>query len=228
MIIEQLFIAVINLDRRPDRMSVAESQLKLAGISKWTRIPAVDGSIESVDTRLGVSNHQGACWLSHQRTIDLFLESGKEFALVLEDDFKIEEKTGEVSNLIDTSISTMKQHRVNILQLGFTKRHESLLSKIAKVRSRRYFSYRGWLFVKHEFFNGTFAYLLSREGAKALLGLNVPVARAADEFLEDLARQSRVSSWGVWRITRSPFKHRTGGDSGLPLDSDVDGISHWS
>jgi GR25 family glycosyltransferase involved in LPS biosynthesis len=224
---EQLFIAVINLDRRPDRMGYAERQLKLAGITHWNRIPAIDGAIENVQTRIGVSNHQGACWLSHQRTYRSFLNSDQEFALVLEDDFMLTGGREELAKLIDISISVMQENTLSILQLGFHPRRETLFSRIAKLRASRYFAFRRRLFIKHEFLNGTFAYLLSRDGAKDLLGLNVPVARAADEFLEDLARQSRISGWGVWRITRSSFKHATGGDSGIALDSDVDGISDW-
>jgi glycosyl transferase family 25 len=224
---EQIFIAVINLDRRPDRMSYAERQLKWAGIAHWTRIKATDGSVVSVQTRFGVSNSQGACWLSHQRAFESFLDSDKEYALVLEDDCMMTGASEEISNIIDISVLLMREQTLSVLQLGFTSRRESLFSKMAKLRANRYLSFRGRLFVKHEFFNGTFAYLISRHGARELLGLNVPVARAADEYLEDLARQSRVSGCGIWRITRSPFKHATGGDSGLPLDSNVDGISDW-
>ena len=88
---------VINLDRAVDRMEQIEKDFALFPIP-FIRIPAIEGRkltipIEDYDAMtysLNVGREAGpgeiGCYLSHLKAIRMFLESGKEFALICEDD----------------------------------------------------------------------------------------------------------------------------------------------
>ncbi len=89
---------VINLDRAPERLARIASQMDRLGLP-FTRLPAVDaraltesqrGALDEAAYRRkhGMTPVLGelGCYLSHVRAMELFLASGAEFGLVLEDD----------------------------------------------------------------------------------------------------------------------------------------------
>ncbi len=81
-------VYVINLDRRPDRLSTMKKQLDLMEGVEWHRIAAVDA--KSVRRR-GAFLDAGtfACQLSHLKAIQAFLDTTHQFAAILEDDVEL-------------------------------------------------------------------------------------------------------------------------------------------
>ena len=94
----------INLDRSVDRKKAAEQQAAMHGID-LQRIAAVDGralkeedltayarSKRKLEYRTDLSPGEHACILSHLKTLRLFLETDKQYAVILEDDFVLNPK----------------------------------------------------------------------------------------------------------------------------------------
>jgi len=101
--VDRLHTWVINLDRAPDRLARIRAQLERLGLP-WTRIAAVDARALTPAQRAlldepGYRRRHGktpalgelGCYLSHVEAMRLFLASGHEFALVLEDDVLLQD-----------------------------------------------------------------------------------------------------------------------------------------
>ncbi len=94
----------INLDRSIDRKKAAEQQAAMHGIN-LQRVAAVDGRAlkeedltaydrakRKLEYRTDLSPGEHACILSHLKTLRLFLETDKQYAVILEDDFVLHPK----------------------------------------------------------------------------------------------------------------------------------------
>ena len=95
-------IYLINLDRSTDRLLSVERYFKAVGLT-FERIVAIDASTEnlsgfSIDKEIFERTHGRAnirpgeigCYFSHLKALRSFINSGKEFGLILEDDIKPE------------------------------------------------------------------------------------------------------------------------------------------
>lgn len=86
---------LINLDRSPDRLAMMSGRLSATGIA-FERVPAVDGmSLSDVQFQQQIRENrfykplrrgEVGCYLSHMEAMQRFIDSGKRYALVLEDD----------------------------------------------------------------------------------------------------------------------------------------------
>lgn len=89
---------VINLDRSPDRLRAMSMQLDALAV-RWKRVAAIDGAARGAlpwadyDTRVyersvgkGTNLGEVACYFSHLRALNMFLDDGHDFGLILEDD----------------------------------------------------------------------------------------------------------------------------------------------
>ncbi|MFM8575177.1 MAG: glycosyltransferase family 25 protein [Limnohabitans sp.] len=98
---DKLLTLVINLDRSPLRLERMAQQLK--DISwPWQRLPAVDGNKLSMDDsslidvdsfrrkhgKMPLPGELG-CYLSHVQAMRSFLDTDKDFVLIMEDDLRI-------------------------------------------------------------------------------------------------------------------------------------------
>jgi glycosyl transferase family 25 len=96
--LQDLLTLVINLDRTPHRMDVMASRLGDLGLP-FERVSAVDGQELGVPPWDGIDHrgyelchgkrlrpNEAGCYLSHVKAICQFIDSGSEFAMVLEDD----------------------------------------------------------------------------------------------------------------------------------------------
>src|SRR5262245_32219023 len=94
---------LINLDRSPDRLRSAATQLDRTGL-RWQRIRAVDGQelgdaiasccdAQAFARNVGrsVSASEIALCLSHIKAMQTFLEGPAGFALIFEDDLEIDD-----------------------------------------------------------------------------------------------------------------------------------------
>lgn len=118
-------IYLINLKRSKDRLAFMERQLKERGIENFVRIDAVDGRnlppcsyiVKNRYKRKLAAGEIGG-YLSHVKAMQQFLRSGDDFAVILEDDIRIEEdfKTA-VEEAIDNYTTLPRKHRWDVLKL---------------------------------------------------------------------------------------------------------------
>jgi GR25 family glycosyltransferase involved in LPS biosynthesis len=188
-----MLIYYINLDRRQDRNLRIERELNAREL-RHVRISACDGQSETaLDTRF-LTTGEVACWQSHQNVYATICAATEDFALVLEDDAELPE-AGFSRELLEKISSDMKAEHIDILQLGFLETLYSFRNIAATVKSledlknrrMRRLSALNRNIVVGDFRSGTHAYVVSRRAAAALLDTNMPTARAADDFLGDLA-----------------------------------------
>lgn len=92
-------IYVINLARRPDRLAFMEAQLAKLQLP-FIRVDAVDGlgndDIGYPADHSRLSKGEYACYLSHVKAWKLFIDSGAERCLVLEDDVYLSSSLPEI------------------------------------------------------------------------------------------------------------------------------------
>ena len=101
-VMERCGIYLINLDRSTDRLLSAERHFNAIDL-EFERVVAIDASKEnlssySIDREVFQRTHGRAnirageigCYFSHLKALEVFINSGKEFGLILEDDVKPE------------------------------------------------------------------------------------------------------------------------------------------
>ncbi len=100
-------VFMINLDRSSDRLAKQTQQLDRLALP-FTRVVAIDGQdiLPELDglNRKGYERRHGksinpnevGCYLSHYKAIGEFMKSEYDFALILEDDAKLDDDTGKV------------------------------------------------------------------------------------------------------------------------------------
>lgn len=89
-------VYVINLDRRPDRLESISENLQKVGI-EWERVQAIDGmNLEGTEW---LDQASLACSQSHQKAMQMLLDSPHPAALILEDDAEVGE---DVSAFLDS------------------------------------------------------------------------------------------------------------------------------
>lgn len=197
-----LSVFVINLDERVDRWKNVLHQQSLHDLQEITRISGVEAQNAS---NFLTSPAVGACWESHCKALREFLESDKDFALVLEDDFRID--CPDIHKRIRAALDS----GLDFIQIGFLKTtikesyyvmveniYDSLIriygylerkltstpsSKKALVRERAELSRE---FVMCDVRPGAHAYIVSKEAAKYLLQVNQPTFLSTDDLYMSL------------------------------------------
>jgi glycosyl transferase family 25 len=168
---------VVTLDRRTDRWQNILLSLSRAGISDVVKFKAVDGAAISDEMRraliaadsdidspptshLALTRPAAGCFLSHLQIWKKFLQSGAEQLVVLEDD-----ATPSASYSADRAdaIATSLPANADLVLLGCSVMGD-LAGITGKEPLRRIF-----------YFNGTYAYLLTRRGCRNLLPHLVPM-----------------------------------------------------
>lgn len=88
---------VINMEKSKDRKEYIQQHFKKYGISEYTFVNAIDGSVEDLSTlilnsdSLSITKGEAACSISHLIAIEKWLEeSDSEYAIFLEDDVSFE------------------------------------------------------------------------------------------------------------------------------------------
>jgi hypothetical protein len=153
--------------------------------------------------------------------------TGKEFALILEDDVEVAEKykPHEITNHLHSIINIMRLKEIGILQLGHVRKFWPIeeLRYILNNQNQKLGSHKA---VFGDFAGGTHSYVISQSFAQQMLGVNIPVARTADGILEDLARQFLYQRAGksasISRLRDSMFIQESRKASANALDSDIE------
>ncbi len=202
-------IFLVNLDRQPERLLSAQTQLNRLGLES-TRIPAVDmNSLSAEDSDL-VTLGVKACWESHRLAFLNLVNSDQSHALILEDDFKVFDDKNFLSLLNQFPLSHWDLVQIGFLTQGpmnkFSRFYKNLetesirvlirVSHYSKILRKKYFGRlriertrdlpKG--FVPDDFMPGTHAYLISRDLASIALKLNSPQFLSADDFFTALAK----------------------------------------
>lgn len=219
---EDLRMHVINIDRRPDRLAGFRTRfaeaLGPASVDRCERFSAVDGhDLQMTDeiahlfrsSQLPLRRHQTACALSH---LSLWWETANgdgRTSLIFEDDACFE--TGFKTRLVEVC-GWLQQHanEADVIFLGQTSWADVQPSTVGRQRVER-------VEVQPRT-GGTFAYIITRRGARRLLDVakETGISAAIDTFTVNLANQL-----GVWnavpRLVTSPVALR----GGVVIDSDI-------
>ena len=190
---------VINLSSRPDRWDSVESQ------AKELQLPII--RIEAVDMKtltgqdLYVADGVAATWQSHQLAMSVFLETGDNYAVILEDDFSIARGWSEESlqQAIEVNpdffqlgyLITSPLDRIEFFLNNSFDRTLKILNRICSL-SKFLYNRLGnrllireqtdlpWSVVPNDIRAGGQAYLVSRKFALASKYMNTPPFTSAD------------------------------------------------
>jgi hypothetical protein len=232
-------VYLINLDRRPDRLKVAEAQLSDMSLP-FVRQSAVDG-LELHSNRKDIPliplGQEGAM-ASHRLVWERIVQGESEFALILEDDVELDPELNWPV-LLNSLAEDMSRKGVGLLQLGYISYgwRSRLTWAILDLLKRRELrgqvqhesasqnsvttSLAGIPIVTDEFRMGTHCYLLSKTMARSLIPLNSPPILHGDILLERLATLNAESLGGRICRVKSSMAGQLGMSGGRSPDSDV-------
>lgn len=128
---------LINLDRTPDRLSIMKNELAKCEM-EFVRVRAVDS--RNLDTsKFIIKNHykreislgEIGCYMSHVKVMKQFLNSDNEFAVILEDDIKLQNDFKQiVEKVMDGYTLLPEKHQWDILKLYNGKRRHIKITDI--------------------------------------------------------------------------------------------------
>ena len=179
---QRLRPTVVTLDRRIDRWHSIRASLSRVGICEVTKFSAVDGATISDATRdafidpastidaapkshLALTRPAAGCFLSHLQIWKKFLLSGAGHLVVLEDDAT---PAASYSAARASAVTTSLPANADLVLLGC-----SIMGDLAD-------SAESGPLKRVFYFNGTFAYLLTRRGCRNLLPHLVPMRAHID------------------------------------------------
>lgn len=110
--IEPLYL-LINLDRDIERLKISKNQCEIIGITA-VRVEAVQAESLVEKSEFSFRQATEACWASHLKALRYLVEHDSEYAVILEDDFKIEDLDKFRQNLI-----ALNKYDFDLIQLGF-------------------------------------------------------------------------------------------------------------
>ena len=191
-----MYTYILNLVRRRDRRERMEERLRAASISKWSFVEGLDSQELSMspDGTLTSSNLYCA-WVSHTWAMRQIQDGGDDFALVLEDDAVLSNRTHWPQTLSAIE-DFMTRESMEYLQIGHISAAypQRILSKTIK----------GWIFRSKEADTlplpelansvllgqsraGAHAYVISRRLAGLVPAYNIPTWVGPDGFFDRLA-----------------------------------------
>jgi len=131
---------LINLDRSQERLTTMHARLAALGIA-YERVSGVDGALLDEATfgeytrenryYKPVRRNEVGCYLSHNKTLQRFLESGLEYALILEDDALLDADSCAV---ITEALVLRNSRQADLLQWDVLKLHQSRRRRIELAR----------------------------------------------------------------------------------------------
>jgi glycosyl transferase family 25 len=214
-------VLLINLDRSADRLIRSAQQLEEIG-TKYRRVTAVDGltldrnSVALYSTnrtwwRTGrdLTNAEIGCFLSHLNCMQMFLDSGEELCLIVEDDIEFREDAGVT---IDATARWLKgKNDVDLVHLSrpVKKLHRRLQTSFPALEKAG-ICRAPYLPVT------TGAILWTRHGAQTFLSDTVSIHAPFDEHL-----QSWSAKRGKGYAFINPPAQQLGVDSLIEKDREV-------
>lgn len=221
MTTSNLPIFLINLQSSTERLDQSDEQLSSLGL-KYQRVDAIDYSKDVITEADFVTKDIRAIWLSHLKALEMFLETGISYALILEDDFRILRRNSFLDDLekIDFEkwdliqigyLNTGLDIRIRIIFENLQNRFFSILGKFSHVSFLSLMNLDSRLRVKDtriaprgyipfSFLPGAHSYIISREMAGAVLKLNHPQFLSTDDFFMAIAK---MRSFNTLRVNQS-------------------------
>lgn len=202
-----MLILLINLDRRPDRLSAMAEQAKFLGLN-FERIPAVDASASDRkeinswfrdDGPLGeIPMGDKCCLLSHRKAWKRFLDSGHGHAVFLEDDVRLSGGSGALLSRSDWLGAEMDL--VKLEHFG-PPGQRVLLSALMPVDGN--FA-TGRMLSRH---TGAAAYILSRRAAQKLI-LKTRFELPVDHLLFNPNNSQMFGELAPWQLLPAIARQR--------------------
>ncbi len=227
-------IFVINLARRPERLSSINARLDDLGLASTTIVALDARDLGDLPAGTLVSPSSYACWASHLLAHQAFLSSGETHALILEDDAVLDVSLDWITLLSDMP-AEMTRHSLDYLQLGYIStlyRSDSLRKLVRQALSadipkfdlvmanRRFRALDG---VSRA---GSHGYVLTQEMANLLQHHHQPAWVNPDGFLERLASSRRdAHTLRMACLQRSVISQESRINTGSVIDSDVQALT---
>jgi GR25 family glycosyltransferase involved in LPS biosynthesis len=223
-----MLIQVINLERRPDRLSQVSAELQRAGLSFETQV-AVDGQLETLDSEF-ISKGAIGCWKSHMNSMRRLVETNDSFGLILEDDVVFSPEVNQ--KFLSKMMDLMERNQLDILQIGFIDSQYSMSLKSARsgileflidlLRRRGTKDSSGFRIVAGEFRSGTHAYIVNARLAKEISEASpVPPLLPWDDYLGILAKSQMHRGIRIARLVKNVAPQRSYQIKGMRIDSDI-------
>ena len=193
---EEIVSYVINLPSRPDRRQHLVSQTSKFGLNSIV-IDAI--SVQELGLRdLGfLSPPALACWESHMKAFEAFLQTKKSSAIIFEDDFQIKNMSA-----IDRCLQNVTFEDFVIVQIGvLVNNYRERLEMFLKNLEFLFFTLVSRLCISSAFFDARFGHKLRVQRAR-----NVPFGFVADD-LRAGAHAYLISRPAALRIV-SDFKNQ--------------------
>lgn len=215
---------VINLDSETNRWESCKSEALVLQL-ELKRVSAIKATELSQSPY--VTNGVQAAWKSHSKALKMFLDSGAEFAYILEDDFEI-----RLPDLIRNFMESDEYRKWDFIQFGFLLpgidtrvkaflanteatvfKLLSVLGKVKRFRKSKFASRmririaanRPINFVADDCLPGAHFYLVNRKMASAILELNEPQFLSIDDFYSAL---SKMRTFRMLRSRKSAAKQK--------------------
>jgi GR25 family glycosyltransferase involved in LPS biosynthesis len=201
-------IFVINLEDRVDRWQDCMAQTHKVDFP-LRRVDAVKP--QEVKSEIFTTPNIAACWESHRKAMLQLLESRDDFALILEDDFFISNRT------LNFDVEEFRNTGLDFLQIGFLKTTwreaiyivvENLHDRFVRLYGRMELIFfrspasrkilvrervgLGSNFVFADVRPGAHAYIINREGALYFTQLNKPIFLSTDDLFMATAPMRRI------------------------------------
>ena len=180
-------IFLINLKRATERLMSCEEEFRKAGLD-FSIIEAIDGkelklphdNFSSIKYSLlhGKKSNLGelGCYLSHLKVLKTFIESEENYALVCEDDIKID---SEIKEIVDKALNS----DINFDLLRLSGGSNPSIEKGIPIKLRQ-LTDKYHLALNFGFKSGTGSYLINRKAAEAILKklkvMSLPIDHAID------------------------------------------------
>jgi GR25 family glycosyltransferase involved in LPS biosynthesis len=205
-----IFIQVINLKRRSDRLARISAQLEKAGLKFEVQV-AVDGQLETHEPKF-ISKGAIGSWKSHVNSMRRIVEAKAPFGLILEDDAVLSPIVND--QFLSGMTDLMKRHEIDILQIGFVdwlypKSWDSFLTRsldfmIDLLKRRGLVDSSGVRFVPGEFKDSAHAYIVNTRLAEAISDIAPgPPLLPWDDYLGLLAKNQMYRDIKIARLVRS-------------------------
>lgn len=189
MMLNSIHVQVINLDRSTDRWQCISEKLS-AVCMKYIRTSATDGRSLSADDMSyyspfkcliyygrRLSTGEIGCFRSHQRAAQAFLDSGKEFGLVLEDDADIPDNFHSLIYDLSKQLSISGDIDWELVNLGNSPKHPTHYIRLGQATNNHQ------LVKARVFPKRTTALLWSRKGAQRFLDETRVIRAPVDQHL---------------------------------------------
>ena len=209
-------ILLINLNKDTERLQSSVSESSRLGIV-FVRIEAK--SVDTLENKstFNFSRAVEACWASHLSALEFLVQSDKEYAVILEDDFKIRDSRKFMETLAKLETLKFDLVQLGFLSIGIRNRMNILIENLQALLLRIFLIlgkmhlpiFQSHLnrmrirlirdtpigYVPNSFQAGSHAYAISRNLAQAILGDHKSFVLPADGFLSALAGAGGITSF---------------------------------